>query len=137
MRESGFMKTRGFTLIELLAVITVLALLLTLAVPSILNAQKNAQTGLNTTQKKNVKLAGETVGIDVDDYMSDIYNCSGWIASKCTKDDTGKWSSITLSMEDLTAHEYFEDQNNHCSGNIIISKNNSGYAVDFSNVICK
>ena len=126
-------------MIELLAVIGILAVLLLLAVPSILNSRDNALKGISRAEEKNIKYAGETIGIDLDDYMSEIYNCkvSTWIESKCQFDGSGSWSSVTLQMSDLISNGYFEDKNDHCKGEITITKLESGYGVDYSKVTCK
>lgn len=132
------MKKRGFTLIELLAVITILALILVISVPMIMNSRANAVRGLSNAEQKNLRFAGETVGIDLDDYMSDIYNCIGtWIESKCTMGSNGKWTEVTLTLEDLIQHEYFEDVNAHCSGSITIAKRDSGYKVTYNDLKCE
>lgn len=129
---------RGFTLIEILAVITILALILAISVPMIMNSRQNAILGLNKAQQKNLKFAGETVGIDLDDYMSDIYNCLGsWIENKCKMDSNGKWTEVTLTLDDLIEHEYFDDVQKHCSGSITIVKRDSGYKVNYNDVKCE
>ncbi len=143
------MKSKGFTLIELLAVIVVLALLLVLAVPSIINARKNANSGINNTERKNLKAAGETLGLDLDDYMSEIYNCSSWASGKCVcRDSSGTvgncsdkdffWEEITITLKDLIDHDYFVDVDNHCksSSQISITRSEGSYKVDLDGVTC-
>lgn len=131
------MKSKGFTLVELIAVITVLALLLVIAIPGFMKARDNALQGLSKTQQKNLKYAGETVGVDLDDYMSDIYNCVGsWIEPKCNFGTSGKWESVELTVDELKEHNYFEDTDGHCKGSIFIMKRSSGYDVNLNGVTC-
>lgn len=133
------MKRNGFTLIELLAVIVVLALLLALAIPAVLNTRENAAGALAKEQEKNLLDAGGLVGVDLDDYMSEIYNCKSgsWIETKCTK-DSNKWVSVNLSLDDLKSHGFFSDQQNHCSGSITVTKKTNGeYQTVLNNVSCK
>ncbi len=132
------MKRRGFTLVELLAVIAVLALLLILAVPMVMKARDNTIRGLNESQKKNIRYAGEMVGIDLDDYASGIYNCQegSWIESKCTMANNS-WTEVAVSLDDLKAQGYFEDYEGHCSGTVKIThKGRSGYDVDLTGITC-
>lgn len=115
---------KGFTLIELIAVIVILALLLVIAVPSILNARNNAIRGLDKEQKRNIEEAGKMLGIDLDDYMTEVYNCKASWPSECNKNDEGKWTSVRVSIEELKTKGYFTDEANKCSGNILVQKGN-------------
>lgn len=131
------MKKKGFTIVELLAVITILGLLLTLAVPMILNASGDVQKGLSKQMEKGLKEAGELLGLDLDDYSRDIYNCKegSWISMKCTK-PTGIWTEVTVSVQDLIDHGYFKDTNKHCSGDLTVTKAGNGYTVTLNTVTC-
>lgn len=138
----------GFTLIELLAVITILALILIVAVPGVLKARDRVLLGLSKEQEKSLRDAGSLLGIDLDDYMSNVYNCKGgsWLDSvdKCTKVDVTendkvvkKWVEVTVSVEDLKEHGYFTDVQKHCNGTITITKQaNTGYGITFNSVKC-
>lgn len=123
------MKKNGFTLVELIAVIAILALLITIAVPVITNSRDDTLKALSKEQERGLKDAGKLVGVDLDDYSTDIYNCKtdSWIEDKCIKDeDTKKWVQVKLDIADLKAHGYFTDSNSHCSGSLTITKTTSG-----------
>lgn len=139
------MKKRGFTLVEILAVIALLAVLLLFAVPMLMNARDNTLKALSKNQQKNLKYAGETLGVDLDDYRSKVYNCneSSWVNGMCTFVEVeenykkvNKWTSITVTLDKLIENEYFEDVQGHCKGSIVVSKSSSGYDVDYSKVTC-
>lgn len=132
------MKDDGFTLVEVLAVIVVLAAILVIAVPTILNSQNSALEAITSQEKKNIEEAGRMVGIDLDDYTSSIYNCKSgsWIASKCTK-HSSKWTQVKITIADLVSYNYFTDQDNHCSGDITVNKGDNGYTVNLDNVKCE
>ena len=132
------MKDRGFTLVEVLAVIVVLSAILVIAVPTILNSQSSSLDAITKQEKKNIEDAGKMVGIDLDDYTSDIYNCKtgSWIQKKCTK-KSKKWTEVKITVDDLISNNYFKDQDNHCSGNITIKKGENEYTVNVSNVKCE
>lgn len=130
------MKKNGFTLVELLAVIVILAFLLLLLVPSIFKTKENALGSLNNLQEKNLKEAAKLLALDIDDYTSDVYNCksSSWLSGKCSKE----WTELTVSVEELIEHGYFQDEQNHCTGTIKINKNGSPYKIELeSDVTCR
>lgn len=132
------MKNSGFTLIELLAVIAIMAIILVLTVPMILNSRDNTLRGISREEERNLKYAGELVGIDLDEYMSDIYNCNStsWINDKCTRAD-GKWLEVKVSVADLKEHGYFEDVKGHCEGEMTITKlASSDYNVTLNSIKC-
>ena len=143
------MKSKGFTLIELLAVIVILGIILVVAFPMVMNSKNDISNTLSEEQKKNLKHSGELVGLDLDDYLSDIYNCksSSWIASKCEKNGDN-WAKVTLTLTELKSHGYFEDAAGHChglnknaygnyeDGSIEIVKSGKTYEVDYNNVSC-
>ena len=105
------MKKNGFTLIELLAVIVVIAVIMVIVTPSLLNTGDSARDKLTEVEKKNLIDAGKMLALDLNDSESDIYNCSGWI-TECSKSN-GKWISVTMSVSDLISHGYFTDNYNH------------------------
>lgn len=133
------MKNKGFTLIELLVVIVLIAVLLIIVAPNLFGARESAKEGINKEQEKNIKDAAMLVGVDLDDYMSRIYNCKSdsWIEDKCTKDEDHKWTRVDITVEDLVEHGYFEDAKKQCKGDISITKNSSGtYSVKLVTASC-
>ncbi len=122
------MNKKGFTLIELLAVITVIAILIALLVPSIFKTKENTLSSLDNLQKKNIKEAAKLLALDIDDYTSDVYNCksSSWLSGKCSKG----WEEITVTIEELKSHDYFQDEQSHCTGRIKIKKDGAPYNVE-------
>ena len=57
-----YMKNKGFTLVELLAVIVILGILITIAVPSILGVSKNVKEKSYTTKISIIESAGVSYG---------------------------------------------------------------------------
>lgn len=135
------MKKNGFTLVELLAVIVIIGLLMSLSVTMILKAKNNTEKALSNEQVKAIKEAGKTLGVDLDDYYSEVYNCndSSWIKTTsgvtCTLNGD-VWKEVTLTVKDLKEHGYFQDDASHCSGNVKIVKTDNGYNVSLDNVKC-
>ena len=131
------MNKRGFTLVELLAVISILALLLVITVPAVMNSRNNAIKGISKEEENSIKEAGKLVGIDLDDYTSEIYNCKegSWIESNCTLAD-GNWIEAKITIDELEKYNYFDDTQNHCSGVITVTKVESGYKVTLNNIKC-
>ena len=131
------MNKRGFTLVELLAVISILALLLVITVPAVMNSRNNAIKGITKEEENSIKESAKLVGIDLDDYMSEIYNCkvSSWIESNCTLAD-GNWIEAKITIDELKKHNYFDDAQNHCSGEITVTKVESGYNITLNDVKC-
>lgn len=117
------MKKKGFTLIELIAVIGILALLLLIAIPTVLNTRDNALKALSEKEKRNIVDAGKTLAVDLDDYKSEIYNCKTgtWVESGCQKDDNNHWTSVTLTLQNLIENDYFEDTKKHQNGGMEIT----------------
>ena len=111
------MKRNGFTLIELLAVIVILALIMTIAIPAITDTGSSARTKLTDIEKKNLIEAGKMLALDLDENTTDIYNCSGWVASACTKNN-GKWTLVKVTVADLKTHDYYTDSKKHISESI-------------------
>lgn len=142
------MKKKGFTLIELLAVIGILSLLLLIAVPTVMRSRNAALNKMTEEQKNSIIQAGETLGVDLDDPESDVFNCNSetnsWI--ECEKSNN-KWISAVVSIGELKNHDYFDDKGEHCNkdGKITITKQYDDatdefikYSVDFdANVTCK
>ncbi len=125
------MNKSGFTLVEILAVMVILGLLIVFAVPMVSKSKDDALKALSKEQVKNIEDAGKSLGLDLDDYMTDIYNCnsSKWVKNKCSFTDS-KWTSIKVTIDDLKAHGYFQDDGGHCSGTITVKR-----IVDADNIV--
>ena len=135
------MKKDGFTLVELVVVIVILGMLMAFAVPRILNSQTASKKAITDQEKSAIVEAGQMVGIDLTDYMSEIYNCKSgsWIATgnRCKPlNASGKWVEVKISVKDLVDHDYLTDTANHCSGDITITNNGGVYKVNADNVTC-
>lgn len=133
------LKNKGFTLVELIAVIIVLSLLMTLVAPTVLRSKDNALNALSKEQEKGIRESAKMVGIDLDDYHTDIYNCkeASWIEDKCHKDVNGDWNNVELTLDDLSDHGYWQDLKGHCKGGVVLSKDSRGnYQVEFRDVKC-
>lgn len=129
----------GFTLVELLAVIVILALVMAIAIPVVLDVRSNVTGTLSQEQKKGLQDAGKLLGIDLDDYSSDIFNCKdgSWIKSsaECTM-NSSNWKTVKIDVSTLVDHGYFKDDAHHCTGSITIDKTDSGYRVTNNDVKC-
>ena len=137
---------KGFTIIELLAVLLVLGMLMVFAYPAIFKTEKAAEEVLNKAEERNLKDAAKLVAIDLDDYMSPIYNCKNgsWIKEYChtikDSEDNDVWYYVVFPVNLLIEKGYFTDNSNHCTKNnslIRINKQSQGYEVDLSNIKCE
>lgn len=63
------MKNKGFTLVELLAVIVILALLITIAVPSVSKMSAKIQTNMFCSKVENIEKAAQLWGNDNYDFL--------------------------------------------------------------------
>ena len=79
MKSMKTFKGRGFTLIELLVVISIVALLLSILIPSLKKARENAKDVICRTNIKSMQLATTLYTDDFDGKMP-IYDLSGlWV----------------------------------------------------------
>ena len=111
-----------------------------IAVPSVMGSLGAAKNKLNDEQENSIREAAQMLGIDLDDYVTDIYNCKddSWIVSKCTKEDK-KWVEVKVTVGDLIDNKYFDDKNGRCNrdGELTIDRASKGYNVTFGeNVTC-
>lgn len=129
------MNKNGFTLIELLAVIVILGIIMALSVSAIMSTRNNTLDTISKQEKKNIEEASKMLAIDLDDYMSDVYNCKeDWIS--CTLSDE-IWTEATVSLENLISNGYLEDKEGHCgTGEVTIVKSYDGYDIDTSEINC-
>lgn len=66
------MKNKGFTLVEVLAVIVILALLITVAVPSVIGISKRVKANMFCSKVKDIESAAKLYGEDyVDEFGAD------------------------------------------------------------------
>lgn len=125
---------KGFTLVELMAVIAVLTLVLTFAIPAVLDSRKTIEEKVRAREKDNILMAAEIFALDLDDVTSDIYNCksSSWTEGLCNSYDSfGVWNQVSISLKDLINNNYFKMQE-ECDAAIDITKNEAGYSVTLS-----
>ncbi|MEG0798858.1 MAG: type II secretion system protein [Bacilli bacterium] len=109
-------KEKGFTLIELLAVIALLGIIVTMAVPNVLKIYNKAQKKAFDTQVDLVKKAGELYFQDYCEYPIPGKECA------LKAPFTGE---VTLQL--LEKAEYLKDlvfKGNDCVGNIVFSNGN-------------
>lgn len=99
-----YMKNKGFTLVELLAVIVILGILITIAVPSILGVSKNVKEKSYTTKISIIESAGVSYG--EKNYLSAL---SKYASTKEDLSGSNEWISIA---EDGTVSSF----NSHASG---------------------
>lgn len=127
------MDRKGFTLVELIVVITILAIILVIAVPTIFKSRENAVKGLNKEEVRNIKEAGKALGIDLDDYNTEIFNCKSgsWLRDRCIKEN-GNWKKVTVTLDELREHEYLSDVTSKWGGLVVIeSQNGNDYLISF------
>lgn len=96
------MNKKGFTFIELLAVIVLIAVVITIAVPSIRYADKKFHEKAYNTKVEMIKKGAESYG---DDYKEIILYSSE--STTYTDPDTGNtYPSITVTVRDLMNNGY-------------------------------
>ena len=88
------MKNKGFTLAELLAVIVIMALLLTIAVPSVIGISNKIKTNMFCSKIEDIESAAKLYG---EDYRDEI-------------PDTGK----TITVYNLIENNLFKKEDNNC-----------------------
>ena len=65
---------KGFTLVELIGVITILAFLMLLLIPSITGVSEDSKVSLRESKIRTLLVAGEEFGNDI---INDYQNCLG------------------------------------------------------------
>lgn len=131
------MNKKGFTLIELLAVIVILGIIMAFSVSAVMNTRNKTVETIGKQEKKNIEEAAKMLAVDLDDYMSDVYNCKpkqGWVVCESTQ---GKWTVATVTLDDLKSNGYLDDNDSHCGGTITIERDaNSSYLVNLDEINC-
>ena len=130
------MNKKGFTLIELLAVIVILGIIMAFSVSAIMNTRESTMETIGKQEKKNIEEAAKMLAVDLDDYMSDVYNCNkDWITCSFVGK---KWTVATVTLDNLKSNGYLDDNDSHCgSGTITIERDaNGSYLVNLDEINC-
>ena len=90
------MKKNGFTLIELLAVIVIMALLLTIAVPSVIQISKRIRKNMYCSKISDIESAAKLYANDYIDQFEDNGN------------------KITINVYTLIENNLYKKENNNC-----------------------
>ncbi|MBR1416322.1 MAG: type II secretion system protein [Bacilli bacterium] len=91
-----FMKKNGFTLVELLAVIVIMALLLTIAVPAVIGIANSIRANMFCSKVDNIESAAKTYG---NDYADMFENAS---------------DSFEITVADLIDNNLYKKESNDC-----------------------
>lgn len=126
------MKNKGFTLVELLAVILILSLIMTITVVNVAKSRENALDAISEQEKKNLKEAARMVALNLDDLQDDLKCTAGWI----TCDNNAKWTEAEFTINALREHGYLQDDDNHCTGSLSVTKADGEYTVELNGVTC-
>ena len=130
------MKSKGFTLVELLAVIVIISLLLTIAVPNIIGLSQRIQKNMYCSKVQNIEIASKLYAEDnldgftnnqMEIYVSDLIdnnvfkkedkNCVlGNSSNPCVKDPRNNSmmdaDKIILKKQDKSIVANYEYKNN-------------------------
>ena len=98
---------KGFTLIEMLIVITLMAILMTIAIPSVLRIMESRS---NDEYRYQVKLVEQAVNLYQTRYKGEFNNNS-------------QASCFILDYQTLLDEELLEEQDISCSGKIVLTRN--------------
>ena len=69
--DEYIMKKNGFTLVELLAVIVIMAILLTVAVPAVIGISNSIKKNMFCSKVENIEAAAKNYAADYIDYFDD------------------------------------------------------------------
>ncbi len=121
------MNKKGFTIVEILIVVGIIGIITTVTVVVIQSTKNKASSAIIEQEKKEIDSALRVLGIDLNDYESDIFNCmdGSWIKSKChISDTTQKWQWVKVDVEDLKEYGYLKDNNFRCKGEVTLYNGN-------------
>ena len=113
------MKKNGFTIVEILVVIAIIGIITTVTVVIVQNTKERASSAIIEQEMKEIDTALRILGIDLNDYESDIYNCKedSWVETKChINEETKKWQWVEVDIEDLKEQRYLKDTSSRCHG---------------------
>lgn len=105
------MNKKGFTLIEMLIVLLIIAIVMVVAIPAVRNLVYNS----NETKYEQLEtMVMEAIKLYVNDYRGELANSVG--------------DCFSVSYSSLINKGYIEEEDIHCTGNIIVDRReNSGY----------
>ena len=113
--------SKGFTLVELLAVIVILALLLTIAVPNVISLSKKIRNNMFCTKVDNIEIASKLYGDD---------NLDGFIDGQ-----------MELYVSDLIDNNVFKKEDKNCvlrnSSNPCVKDPRNNAMMDTDKIILK
>lgn len=121
--EGDKMNKKGFTIVEILFVIAIIGIITTITVIVVQNTKDKASSAIIEQEKKEIDTSLRILGIDLNDYESDIYNCmdGSWIETKCHMNtSTNKWQWVKVDVQDLKEHGYLKDSSSRCSGEVTL-----------------
>ena len=104
-------KNKGFTLVELLAVIVITAIIITVAVPSVLTFSENQKKNLYCSKVDTIKKAAQLYG---EDNYDSIFN--GKISSECLLDGEVIQRCQKIKVSALLAKNYLKKEENATTG---------------------
>lgn len=104
-------RNKGFTLVELLAVIVITAIIITVAVPSVLTFSENQKKNLYCSKVDTIEKAAQLYG---DDNYESIFNEK--IASNCEIDGENIHRCQKIKVSALLAKNYLKKEENATTG---------------------
>ena len=117
------MKKNGFTIVEILVVVAIIAIITTVTVIVVQNTKERANNALIEQEMKEIDTALRVLGIDLNDFETEIYNCKSgsWIEPFChINENTHKWQWVKIDVQDLKDEGYLEDNSSRCSGEVTL-----------------
>lgn len=132
---------KGFSLIEVIVAITIIAILMIIAIPSINNILKNSKTQISSLMEKNIEEAAKLYGQEI--FMcntEDIIELPESEAITCidAKEKLTTDEGILVTIGFLKDKGYFTDKASKCdpNGEIKVSLENTKIKVELLEVQC-